>query len=305
MNPMTMPDPQTMTTGNKTCAITGANGFVGTCLKRRMQSEGWRVIPWTRQPEPRTDGVPFHLGREVDAGQLKGVRALVHCAYDFGPLRREDIASVNVAGSQKLLEAAQKAGVETVVVISSLSAFDGCRSLYGKAKLQIERAALSAGAFVIRPGLVYGSHSGGMFGRLARQVRSSRIVPILWGGNQLQYLVHEEDLGNLLVGALAGRLPRGTGPVSAAHAQGWELEEILARIASALGKKISFVPVPWPAIWIGLKSLEIAGVPAAFRSDSLISMVYQDPSPSLGLPTSLGFQCRPFQITPAMLDASG
>jgi hypothetical protein len=31
-------------------------------------------------------------------------------------------------------------------------------------------------------------------------------------------------------------------------------------------------------------------------------MVYQDPSPSLGLPTSLGFQCRPFQITPAMLD---
>ena len=25
---MTMPDPQTMTTGNKTCAITGANGLM-------------------------------------------------------------------------------------------------------------------------------------------------------------------------------------------------------------------------------------------------------------------------------------
>ena len=294
-----------MSSEPKVCAVTGAHGFVGSRMMHRLQRDGWRVIAWTRSPEPGTDAVAFRLGQEVDAGRFKGVHALVHCAYDFGPLRREDIASVNVAGSQKLLEAAQKAGVETVVVISSLSAFDGCRSLYGQAKLQIERAALSAGAFVIRPGLVYGSHSGGMFGRLARQVRGSRIVPILWGGNQLQYLVHEEDLGNLLVGALAGRLPRGTGPVSAAHAQGWELKEILARIASALGKKISFVPVPWPAIWIGLKSLEIAGVPAAFRSDSLISMVYQDPSPSLGLPTSLGFQCRPFQITPAMLDASG
>jgi len=291
-----------MSAEDNICAMTGANGFVGSCLKRRLQTEGWRVVSWTRRPDPATDAVAFRLGQEVDPSLLKGVRALVHCAYDFGPLREAEITAVNVTGSQKLLRAAKEAGVETIVVISSLSGFAGCRSRYGNAKLQIESLALSAGAFAIRPGLVYGSHSGGMFGQLARQVRGSRIVPILWGGNQVQYLVHEEDLGNLLMGALAGRVPRGTGPISAAHAQGWELKDILARIASALGKHVSFVPVPWPVIWLGLKSLELAGAPAAFRSDSLISMVYQDPSPNFDLLKSFGFRCRPFQITPGMLD---
>ena len=292
-----------MPADTKLCAVTGANGFVGGCLKRRLQREGWRVISWTRQPKPGTDAVAFRLGQEVDPGLLKGVRALVHCAYDFTPLHQADIASINVAGAEKLLQAAHKAGVERIVVISSLSAFAGCRSLYGKAKLEIESQARSVGAFVIRPGLVYGNESGGMFGRLARQVRTSRLLPILWGGNQAQYLVHEEDLGNLLQGLLTGRVPSGTGPISAAHAQGWELKDILARIAAALGKRVSFVPVPWPILWAALKSLELVGTPAGFRSDSLISMVYQDPSPSFELLRSLGFQCRPFQVTPAMLGA--
>jgi nucleoside-diphosphate-sugar epimerase len=290
-----------MPTETKLCAVTGANGFVGGCLKRRLLAEGWRVISWTRQPKPGADAVAFRLGQEVDPELFKGVRALVHCAYDFAPLRQDDVTAINVNGSQKLLRAAQEAGVETIVVVSSLSAFAGCRSLYGKAKLQIESAALSAGAFVIRPGLVYGGDSGGMFGRLARQVRGSRLVPILWGGNQVQYLVHEEDLGTLLQKALADGVPRGTGPISAAHPQGWELKDILARIASVLGKRVTFVPVPWPMIWLGLKTLELVGRPAAFRSDSLISIVYQDPSPSFELLNSLGVQCRPFQITPAML----
>lgn len=292
-----------MTANTRLCAVTGANGFVGGCLRRRLQREGWRVVSWTRQPKPGTDDVGFQLGQDVDPCLFKGARVLVHCAYDFGPLRQADIIAVNVRGSQKLLEAARKAGVESIVVISSLSAFAGCRSLYGKAKLQIESLALSADAVVIRPGLVYGNDSGGMFGRLVRQVRGSRLLPVLWGGNQAQYLVHEEDLGNLLQGALAGRVPAGTSPITVAHAQGWELRYILARIAAALGKRVSFVPVPWPILWVGLKSLELVGVPAGFRSDSLISMVYQDPHPSFELLRSLGLQCRPFQITPAMLGA--
>ena len=133
--------------------------------------------------------------------------ALVHCAYDFGPRRWEDIAAINVAGSEKLLAAARDAGVKSVVLISTVSAFAGCRSLYGQAKLQIEDAARAMGAFVLRPGLVYSDNPGGMFGRLVGQVRGGRLLPILCGGRQTQYLVHDEDLGNLVEACLAGRVP--------------------------------------------------------------------------------------------------
>jgi nucleoside-diphosphate-sugar epimerase len=291
-----------MTSENRVCALTGAKGFVGSRLKGRLEREGWRVIAWTRQPEPGTGTVAFRLGQEVDPNLLKEARALVHCAYDFGPRKWEDIAATNVTGSQKLLEAARKAGVGSVVFISSLSAFAGCRSLYGKAKLEIETVAQSMGAVVIRPGLVYSDNPGGMFGRLVRQVRGSRFIPIMWGGKQVQYLLHDEDLSSLVQGCLDGRVPAQTEPISIAHEQGWELKDILSQIAQALGKRVSFAPVPWQFAWLALKSLELGGVRTNFRSDSLIGMVYQNPRPAFASLKALGYQCRPFKLAPGMLE---
>jgi len=285
----------------KVCALTGARGYVGSRLRAHLERAGWRVIPWTRQAEPGTAAVAFRLGDPVDPSLLQGVHALIHCAYDFGPRRWEDIATVNVAGSGNLFAAAQNAGVKSVVFISSISAFTGCRSLYGRAKLSIEDSARYINAFVLRPGLVYGDHPGGMFGRLVAQVRGARFVPILSGGRQTQYLVHDEDLGNLVEGCLAGRVGAGTGPIPISHEQEWELKEILSQIAQALNRPVSFVPVPWRLAWLGLKGLELAGGRTGFRSDSLISMVYQNPAPSFALLRSLGFRCRPFQLTPGML----
>jgi len=139
-----------------------------------------------------------------------------------------------------------------------------------------------------------------MFGRLATQVRRSRIIPVLWGGKQTQYLVHEQDLGNVVQGALTDRIARGTGPIAVAHSQGWELKDILAGIASAIHKNVAFFPVPWQFLWLALKSFEVARVPAGFRSDSLVSIIYQDPRPSFELLSTLGYQCRRFDPAAAL-----
>jgi nucleoside-diphosphate-sugar epimerase len=287
---------------SKVCVLTGAGGFVGSRLKRYLEREGWRVIAWTRQPAPGSDAVAFRLGQEVSPALLQGVDALVHCAYDFRPRRWVEIAAVNVAGSQKLLEAADQAEVGSVVLISTLSAFSGCRSLYGKAKLEIENAAEGVGAYVIRPGLVYSDNPGGMFGRLMGQVKSARIIPIMWGGAQVQYLLHDEDLGKLVEACLSGRVLKADKPITIANEQGWELKEILSQIAQALGKMVTFVPVPWQGVWLALKTLELAGVRTNFRSDSLISMVYQNPRPAFASLKPLGIQCRPFKLTAGMLE---
>ena len=284
-----------MPSETNTCIITGASGFVGGRLTRHLRANGWRVVEWTRSPAPGNDAVPFRLGQDLEPKLLNGSRALVHCAYDFAPRKWQDLAAINVAGSGKLFQAARAAGVERIIFISSLSAFPGCRSLYGKAKLEIENLAQSSGAWTIRPGLIYGDHPGGMFGRLIRQIASSRYVPILSGGAQTQYLLHEEDLGNLVLGLVEGRVAAIAEPVSAAHEQGLELKAILHQIAEALGKRVSFVPIPWQCVWLGLKTLELVEVRTNFKSDSLISIVYQNPKPSFALLQSLGFHCRPFR----------
>jgi nucleoside-diphosphate-sugar epimerase len=289
---------------NKNCVLTGANGFVGSNLAGYLQGRGWNIIPWVRRPTPGSGEVGFILGQAVDPGCLHNVQAVIHAAYDFGPRRWDEITAVNVAGSNEVLRAAKAAGVESIVLISSLSAFPGCRSLYGKAKMQAEDTAASVGAYVIRPGLIYGDAPGGVFGRLVKQVRGSHFVPVLAGGRQTQYLLHSNDLGELVAACLTGGPPATSEPVSAAHEQAWELRELLARIAQALGQPVRFVPVPWMAVWLGLRALEAVGVKTNFRSDSLIGMVCQNPRPSFDSLRNFGLRCRPFTLTPESLRRS-
>ena len=144
----------------KLCAITGSNGYVGSCVKNYFAARGWDTFELTRRPKPNTRAAQFKLGDEISPDLLTGVDAFVHCAYDFKPLRWNEIAAVNVEGSRKILEVARHAHIPKIIVISSISAYDGCRSLYGKAKLEIEKIALANGALVVRPGLVYGGGAG-------------------------------------------------------------------------------------------------------------------------------------------------
>ena len=176
-------------------------------------------------------------------------------------------------------EAARAAGVGKIIFISSISAFDGCRSLYGKAKLEIEKIALENGALVIRPGLVYGSGPGGMFGKLAAQVRKSSVIPLIGDGSQIQFLVHHEDLCAFIENFAAGKIEIAPQILTAANEQPWPFKQLLLEIARALGKKLKFIPLPWRLVWAGLKSAELCGLKLNFRSDSLVSLMHQNPSP--------------------------
>lgn len=280
----------------KVCAITGSNGYVGGCLKNYFAARGWDILELTRQPKPGTRAVAFQLGTEISPSALAGVHALVHCAYDFKPLREEELRAVNVDGTRKLFASTRAAGVGTIIAISSISAYDGCRSLYGKAKLEIERLALDAGAQVIRPGLVYGSGPGGMFGKLAAQVRKASVIPLIGDGSQIQFLVHHEDLAAFIERCANGEVKITSRILTVANEQPWAFKQLLLEIARALDKQPKFIPLPWRLVWAGLKSAELCGVRLNFRSDSLVSLMYQNPKPDFSGNAAAGLDCRPFEI---------
>jgi nucleoside-diphosphate-sugar epimerase len=285
----------------KICAITGSNGYVGGGVKNYFAARGWEILELTRSPSPGTRGTPFQLGAEISPQSLAGVSALVHCAYDFKPLKRDEIRAVNVAGSQKILAAARAAGIEKIVCVSSISAFDGCRSLYGKAKLEIEKTALAQGALVIRPGLVYGGGPGGMFGKLTAQVRKSGVIPMIGDGSQIQFLVHHEDLAAFIERYASSATNVPAKILTAAHEQPWAFKQLLLEIARALDKKPKFVPLPWRLVWAGLKTAEVCGLKLNFRSDSLVSLMHQNPAPDFSANTEIGLACRPFEIAKLQL----
>ena len=282
-----------------TCVLTGASSYVGRRLKLHLQRGGWQVREWSRQSG--AGQTIFALGKDVEPAAFDGATALVHCAYDFKARGWEEILATNVRGSELLFQATRAAGVKQVVFVSSASAFAECRSRYGRAKLEIETIAEKLGAVVVRPGLVYGDQPGGVFGKLVAQVKSSRLLPLIGRGQQKQYLVHDADLGAFVLRALSGSIPADSGPILLAHEEPQTMRQLLEKIAALLGKKPQFIPIPWRALWLGLKALETAGMPTAFRSDSLVSLIYQNPCPSFKAMHTLGIQCRPFALTPQMV----
>ncbi len=262
------------------CAVTGANGFVGSRIAGHLAKEG-EVRTLTRHSEPR-----FALGEPLVADALAGADVLVHCAYDFRPRSWAEIERANVAGTLALFAAAREAGVRRVAFVSSMSAFEGCRSKYGRAKLAVERQAREhhPEVVIVRPGLVYDREAGGIVGAMGRVIRRSPIVPLIAGDQEL-YTCHSEDLARVVLELSDGPLPER--PVIAAGPEPRTYREILSTITRAIDRRPLFLPVPYVLAYNGLRLLEALRVPIGFRSDSLVGLVNNDPAPEFSALTTV------------------
>jgi nucleoside-diphosphate-sugar epimerase len=281
----------------KRCAVTGTNGYLGSRLSRALEGAGWAVYRLSRQgSEEKARAVPFSLaeGAPQDFFKREQIKALVHCAYDFRLTSWADIFEQNVRGSIRLMEQARAEGVEEIIFISTMSAFEGCQSLYGKAKLLIEREAERLGATVIRPGLIYGDEPGAMVGALTRAVKSLPVVPLIGSGRQTLYLTHEDDLATLVLRLLRLERARVEGPIIAASERGKTFRGILTTLAAMNQRRVRLVPLPWRLFWGLLKASEACGVKMGFRSDSVVSLVHQDPHPRFEATRKTGVHFRDF-----------
>jgi len=254
------------------CAITGTSGLVGGALVRRFRSAGWETRCLVRPARAAPGEAPFELGKPLPPDLFNGVDALVHCAYDWGARGWQDIESVNVRGSIELCHSALSSGVQRLVFISTLSAYHGCPSLYGRGKLMVEDVVRRSGGVVIRPGLVYGDASRGMFGALYR-LSGLPLLPIFDGGRQPLFLIHVDDLASVVEVALRPDLAVAPEPITAAFPQPVTFQELLQFLARARGKRLLCVPVPSRLALTGLRLLEAIGLPLPFKSDSLVSLL--------------------------------
>jgi nucleoside-diphosphate-sugar epimerase len=247
--------------------------------------------------DDRISNVRFDLADGSAAEALDGVDALVHAAYDFSHTRWSDVARVNIGGSRRLLGAAHDAGVDRVVCVSTVAAFPGARSMYGRAKLEIERITMEVGGAVIRPGLVWGPQGAAMFGALRRAVERLPVVPLVASADLDVPSVYEDDLA-LLLERLLGAWPDGSGKLFVAACEDMlTFGELLRSLSPEHGATRRFVSVPWVVAWLGLRALETVGLPAAFHSDRLISLVNTDSDPlarATGHAERYGVRFRPY-----------
>ncbi len=263
-----------------TCAVSGANGFVGEAVCRDFRSLGWNVVALVRRPQSAPDGCEpraFTLGEPPPSDLLDGVDVLVHAAYDFSVRSWADICRVNAVGSEYLFDAATRAGVKRQIFISSMAAFEGCRSKYGLGKLAAEHAARIRGGVIVRPGVIYSERNGGLAAQIAALAKKTPVVPMIGNGNYPLYTCHVEDLCALLLFlARVERPPAGI--LTAAHRSPVTLRGLVDQSKDTKAPA-TILPIPWRLIAAGLWLAEAMGVRLAFRSDSVVSIAHADSAP--------------------------
>jgi nucleoside-diphosphate-sugar epimerase len=259
-------------------AVTGASGYLGSQICKTLESGGWQAIRLTRSPEQSHGQVfSYDLAMPITAQvreALRSANALIHAAYDLSLTSSADIWRVNVEGTRRLLKAAREAAVNRIIVLSSMSAFEGTTQLYGRAKLDVEAITTEFGGCAVRPGLVYSEQAGGMAGAM-RKLTILPIVPVIAGGAGV-YTAWEQDLMRVIA-LLASATTLEPGTISVAHPSRVTLIDLLRAFAAQEDRRCRFVPVPWQLIYWLLRSGEFMHLRLPFRADSLLGLVHTAP----------------------------
>lgn len=273
-------------------AVTGATCFLGRRIVSALQAHGHDAVSLSRRPFGMDDvpHLPFDLAGSCPTPEdleKFGIEALVHCAWDYSPQRASQYAEVNIEGARRLLDAAKRSRVTRLVCISSMSAFAGCRSTYGRTKLEVEALFADAGGVILRPGLIWGENAGGMVGTLDGLVRRLPIVPMIGNGTHPLFLVHADDLAELICRVLEAPAFPARKIFTAAFEEAVPLRRILELRAQAFGLSRMFLPVPWQLIWLGLRGVELVVPGKGPRSDSVLGFIYSNTAPHFEAPERL------------------
>jgi Nucleoside-diphosphate-sugar epimerases len=216
--------------------VTGAGGFIGSMLAKRLVAGGHEVRCLVHRARERL----LQLNAKLIQGDVtspktlrpavEGVDIVFHLAArasDWGS--RELFMRINAGGTQNLLDAAIASGVKRFVLLSSLAVHrfigyvdadetapaDQDRYPYGASKVAAERAVTAArdagriATTIVRPGLViHGPEDTTSFIHMAPLLKKGNWIHV-GGGKPLMCYSYVENLADGLV--LAGILSQGVG----------------------------------------------------------------------------------------------
>lgn len=194
--------------------VTGATGFIGGRLARRLAAEGHEVIALVRAPGAAGDltatGIRLHAGDITDPSSMRqgmaGAAGVFHVAgwYKVGVRDPASAVRINVDGTRNVLALAGELGVPKIVYTSTLGVFSdtGGRvvdetyrhdgpwlSEYDRTKwmahYEVAEPMMRAGlpAVIVQPGIVYGPRDPSPMGATIRRFLRRRlpVVPTRTG----------------------------------------------------------------------------------------------------------------------------
>lgn len=252
---------------------TGATGFIGGEVARRLRARGDDVVALVRSPKKAADlktlGVTPVAGdlTDVDAirAGMQGVDAVIHGAavYEVGIPKsgRPAMYDANVTGTENVLGAALDLKIPKVVYVSTVGVFGntkgeivdedrthpgvGFTSYYEETKVEGHRVAealIEKGlpCVIVQPGGVYGPFDPSPQGLIMKQFLDGKLPALMFPKTGFN-MVHRDDVADGILLALDKGTP------GRAYVLGGEITtvgEVIRTLARVAGKKPPALTVP-------------------------------------------------------------
>ncbi|HET8912485.1 MAG TPA: NAD(P)H-binding protein, partial [Ktedonobacteraceae bacterium] len=208
--------------------ITGATGFIGSHLVRRLVAQGERPRCLVRDKQKAAailpaDKVELVLGDTTDAlslpDALAGVETVIHAAFvtaDRKPSPTSNYALTNITGTENLIKAAKAANVQRVIEISGLGTRPDKPGSYMQGRYLAEEMLKESGLdwCIIQPSVLFGKGSPFIKG-LSDLIRTAPVVPLIGGGRVMFQPIYVEDVVTVIMKVLEdpARTNRKTFPI--------------------------------------------------------------------------------------------
>jgi nucleoside-diphosphate-sugar epimerase len=262
--------------------LTGATGFIGSRIARRLRDRGDEVVALVRSPQKaarlREMGCEVVEGTLADTTAIEqgvaGADAVIHNGADYRvgipKSERPALHEANVGGTQRVLDAAIAAGAQKIVHVSTNNVFGstgdtvadetyqrdlskGFLSTYDETKYlahQEARKRIEAGApiVIVQPGAVYGPGDHSEVGNIIEQTRTGKMKLVMFPEFTLPY-VYVDDLAEGIVLAL------DKGRVGETYILGGEeatMRQLVTAVAELSGRKPPKRALPTPLIKTGI-----------------------------------------------------
>jgi nucleoside-diphosphate-sugar epimerase len=218
--------------------VTGHHGYIGSVAAPLLREAGHEVVGLDAflyrgcdfKPSPPDFEEREGDVRDVTPDELRGFEAIVHLAAlsndPLGDLNPEWTYDVNLRGTVRLAEAAKRAGVERFVFASSCSMYGAAEgdapldedaplrplTPYAESKVRAEQELSRLADDAFSPVYLRNATAFGVSSRLRLDVVLNNLVGwafvtgairLLSDGSAWRPIVHVEDIGRAILGALA------------------------------------------------------------------------------------------------------
>jgi len=216
-------------------AITGGAGFVGRHLAERFDAVD--IVTVSRRTGVDIDDV------EALTKAFDGCEVVAHCAGINREIGKQTYQKVHIDGTRTVIEAARRAGVTRIVMLSFLRARPDCGSPYHESKWAAEELIRNSGLdyTILKAGMIYG-HGDHLVDHVSHSVQTIPLFATVGFREKSIRPIPVSEMVDVLVASIEGKLPKST--VAVTGGEELILSEVVHRVARVVGRRVAVVPSP-------------------------------------------------------------